>query len=130
MDSLIGKKVRVYRNLRRGCWSIQEKGRVVGYANSVLLTNASFKVNISGYERFQREGRKNVHAFVVGELVAIDCPRPQNLTIECTYNPKKSFNFYTVQKGFKGREYEFHHSELLTGAYCDAKTIFVRKRPE
>jgi hypothetical protein len=122
---LIGKSVRVYRNLQRNCWSVQHKGLVVAHATFVRLKNARFIVNQSGYERFLREKRKNVHAFVCGELVSLDEPTSEFSGTEVVYNPRVSNLFHTVSKCFKGREYFFSEQEVLKQAFCCGKTVFV-----
>lgn len=123
---LIGKHVRVYRNLTRGCWSVQHRGLVVAHATSVRLKNVRFVVNQSGYERFLRENRKNVHAFVTGELVEVDCPTPDIPgMMEVTYNPRVASLFHTVKKCFKGREWWFSPTEQLQHGWCSGKMVFV-----
>ena len=61
-------KVRVYWNLHRRKWSIQQDGLVIGHKESVNLTDASFVVRRKGQERVRREGTKNVHAFAFGYM--------------------------------------------------------------
>jgi len=63
-------QVRVYFNLHTKLWSIQcaKTRRVLGHANRVLLRDARFTVSQAGRERVLRERKKNVHAFVCGEL--------------------------------------------------------------
>jgi hypothetical protein len=64
------KKVKVYRNLHKGCYSIQYKGRVVAHADEVLIREPVFRVQPAGRKRVLRTKKKNVHAFVVGELIS------------------------------------------------------------
>ena len=63
-------RVRVYRNLRNGNWSIQVKTpkgwRVRGHATSVELLDADCHVSDAGRARVLREQRKNVHACIEG----------------------------------------------------------------
>jgi len=66
-------RVFVYFNLHRKCWSVRAlngryKGRVVAHCDRVLLTDVEFRVSEAGRQRVLREGRKNVHAGVVGSL--------------------------------------------------------------
>lgn len=92
--------VSVYRNLKYGrstppLYSIMHKGRVVARRHRVLLSNARFVVREAGRKRVLKEKRKNVHAFVVGELVdergifGIDA-NGKDLPVKVTYNPYKS----------------------------------------
>lgn len=79
-------KVRVYYNLHKGCLSVQgrtKKGwRVWKHTTEIMLKDVTFSVSQAGRERVIREGRKNVHAFVVGTLVDT-C----STSVRVTYNP-------------------------------------------
>ena len=61
-------KVRTYYNIHQNVFSIQDfkTSRVIDRAKDVFLTHPSFVVRQSGRKRVLAEGRKNVHAFVVG----------------------------------------------------------------
>jgi hypothetical protein len=67
-------RVRVYRNLRTGTLSLQtynkeKKGwRVTAHPDHVNLTNVKFVVREAGRQRVLRERRKNVHAWIEGDL--------------------------------------------------------------
>jgi len=63
------RPVRVYRNLTRNCYSIQQGGIVKAHADSVALEDVSWTVSQPGRRRVIRDGKKNVHAFAVGHLV-------------------------------------------------------------
>jgi hypothetical protein len=69
---LIGERVRVYRNLANGLLSVQSKikgsWKVAGHAESLLLYDVDFKVSEKGRQRVITHKRKNVHAFVYGNL--------------------------------------------------------------
>lgn len=64
-------RVRVYFNLHKKCFSVQDAStrRVIAHKNEVFLENVTFKVYEKGRQRVLREGKKNVHAFVIGNLV-------------------------------------------------------------
>ena len=69
-------RVEIYYNLHRSCWSVAalegpHKGLVIGYCQSALVAGARFTVSLAGNARVIREGRKNVHAFVRGRLLAV-----------------------------------------------------------
>lgn len=89
-------QVKVYWNLNKHCWSVQHKGKVVYHLPEVVLKDASFKVSEAGRQRVIKEGRKNVHAFVVGELILDNAPRSSYKTLgsPITYNPYKHPWFY------------------------------------
>lgn len=86
-------QVRVYYNLHRHTFSIQHKTpkgwRVRAYADEVMLKDVTFTVSEKGRQRVIREGRKNVHAYVVGTLVDTlpECE------VDVTYNPYKYSSF-------------------------------------
>lgn len=69
--------VEVYRNLHRDLWTIRatsgpDRGRVIGYAKRLLIHDARLVVQSAGRARALREKRRNVHAFVRGDLVAVE----------------------------------------------------------
>jgi hypothetical protein len=66
-----GRRVAVYYNLHYYVFSIKEggrNGRLLTHAAVCELSDASFEVESSGRARAIRQGRKNVHAYVVGTL--------------------------------------------------------------
>ena len=64
-------KVKVYKNLTKDTWSIQDykTRKVIGYSENIRLENAKFVVSEKTRQRVIKEGKKYVHAFVVGELI-------------------------------------------------------------
>lgn len=93
-------KVFVYRNLNRigHVYSIKSlegisKGRVIGYAPRIVIDNAQLVVSQAGRERVLRQKRKNVHAGVVGDLVAVSgwTTRMHNSKVEFKYCNEKTF---------------------------------------
>ena len=70
-------QVEIYCNLNNGLWSVRalegsNKGKVIGHAVSATVIRARFVVRTGGRLRVLREGQKNVHAFVRGELDAVE----------------------------------------------------------
>jgi hypothetical protein len=61
--------VRVFKNLKYGCFSIMQGGRIRASAKEVRLADVEFRVRTSGRERMLREQRRNVHAYAVGRLL-------------------------------------------------------------
>jgi hypothetical protein len=61
--------VRVFKNLKHGCYSIMQRGAVRASARQVRLCDVEFRVREAGRQRMLRERRRNVHAFAVGRLV-------------------------------------------------------------
>ena len=127
---MIGLKVFVYFNLRKKCWSVRYKGKVIAHASSVAIDNAEFKVSEKGRQRVLKSGVKNVHAGVAGFLRAVDFPVPGPFpkatpgpTIKLTeisYNPWKSKYFFDVftKKPIK---------KIFPNAWLCNKRVFVQK---
>jgi hypothetical protein len=94
----IGLRVMVYYNLHKKTFSVQYKGRIILYADYVKLGNVEFRVREGGKEKVRQEMRKNVHAFVIGDLLDY-CQYPcENMPPETndkviTYNPYKYDSF-------------------------------------
>jgi hypothetical protein len=82
---------KVYRNLRRKCYSLMNKGKVVRHETHLVLENVKFNVRPNGRDKVRREKRKNVHAFVEGELSA-PWPDYYGLT-KVSYNPYLNDSF-------------------------------------
>lgn len=90
-------KVFVYFNLHKKIWSVkalegENKGRVIMHCTSVELEDCTLKVSQAGRERVIREKQKNVHAGVVGRIVAYNAPC-ESTDIQVTYNPYKYNSF-------------------------------------
>jgi len=85
-------KVRVYRNLTKNCWSIQQGGKVIGHADALWLHGAKFTVQPGGNARVRRERKKFVHAFVDGEFYVMDKPRQ----VEPEWMPRVRYNPYEM----------------------------------
>jgi ABC-type Zn uptake system ZnuABC Zn-binding protein ZnuA len=83
-------KVFVYMNLKLKKWSVkamegENKGKVIFHSDKITLANCTFKVSEAGRQRVLREKQKNVHAGIVGTLVALDCVETAGTRI--TYDP-------------------------------------------
>lgn len=67
------EKVRVYRNLHNGLLSVQfyQKGkgwRLAGHTADLILFDCSFCVNETQRQRVIKKQKKEVHAYVIGEV--------------------------------------------------------------
>lgn len=91
-----------YRNLHRAMWSLRaedgpHKGKVVGHTTDVRLLDARLKVSEAGRQRVLAEGKKNVHAGVVGKVApegfAPEDFRSTLLSRKLNYNPYKAPTF-------------------------------------
>lgn len=61
--------VRVFKNLKHGCYSIMQRGVIRASARVVRLSDVEFRVGEKGRQRMIRDKRRNVHAFAIGRLV-------------------------------------------------------------
>lgn len=91
-------KVRIYYNLHRKQLSVQSKTpkgwRVVNHVSKVMLENVRFKVSEAGRQRVLRERKKNVHAFIEGDLVLDGNGGPIEADTLVSYNPYLRGSFY------------------------------------
>jgi hypothetical protein len=94
VEEFIGKKVMVYYNLHKHTFSVTYKSKVIAHADYVKLSNVEFRVRPGGKDRVRKEKSKNVHAFVIGNLIDF-CQYPCDDIPEepvgdiVTYNPYK-----------------------------------------
>jgi len=91
-------RVEVYFNLHKHTFSVRscKTGRVIGHTDEVHISNPTFVVRKAGRERVLRERKKNVHAFVRGDVTLFsDTNRPTLDTL--TYNPYKYASFVDKQ---------------------------------
>jgi len=90
-------KVEVYFNLHKRVFSIRScrTGRVIHHAKHVHIVNPKFVVREGGRQRVLRERKKNVHAFVRGNLTAFK-DSPSYLADTIGYNPYKYDSFVNV----------------------------------
>jgi hypothetical protein len=88
------KRVYVYFNFHKKCWSVRQEGKVVEHTNAVLLKDCRYLVGQAGRKRVLREKKKNVHAGVSGYMVDRVPALPEE-SKEITYNPYKFETFVT-----------------------------------
>ena len=98
-------KVAIYRNLHKNCLSVQSRervdyGKVIAYCKSIFVKRPKFIVREKGRLKVLEEGRKNVHAFIVGECSSLklwswlkDIKMGGNPTTKVFYNPYKYSTF-------------------------------------
>ena len=114
------KKVFVYRNLHKGCWSVKQGGLVKAHSTDepILLYETSLKVNRKGREKVLREKRKNVHAGVHGYLKP-PIPAYKTWTDGYVHSPKVTYNPYKYES--------FVDSDTENAVYYSP---FVRMEPQ
>lgn len=92
------KPVEVYRNVNKKgvVYSIRQDGCVVAHADEVILLNAEFIVQKVGSKKVKKTGKKNVHAWVRGDIVKTRVkPDTNKLKAKVVYNPRKNDSFVT-----------------------------------
>lgn len=91
------KKLQVYRNLHKDCYSVQQSGRVVAHVESITLCFADFLVANAGRLKVLKTGKKNVHARVSGylrhPLASNSLTREAKRSGVAKYNPFKFESF-------------------------------------
>lgn len=103
----------VYKNLHHHCWSVkalegEHKNKVIGHASSIELADCRMKVSQAGRARVCHDKVKNVHAGIVGKVIAVQwtterySPMPEvdqtpvdsiDNMIAVTYNPYEYSTF-------------------------------------
>ena len=89
-------RVEVYFNLHKYIWSVRscKTGRVMLHTDEVHIDNPTFVVRKAGRERVLREGKKNVHAFVRGDITVFNDFDPDYVDYTLvSYNPYKFDTF-------------------------------------
>ena len=92
-------RVEVYFNLHKHLFSVRSarSGRVILHTDKVHIHNPEFVVRQGGRQRVLREGKKNVHAFVRGEITYFTDFDPDYLDYTLVaYNPYKHETFVDV----------------------------------
>jgi hypothetical protein len=97
-----GQKVRVHFNLHSLDWSIvamdgPDKGRVIGHASRVTLTDCTFRVSEASRQKVIAKRCRSVHAWIHG-LLAPTVPAPPDAT-GFTYNPYRAPTFTRRDNG-------------------------------
>ena len=100
------REVKVYKNLRKNCWSVKQDGLVKARPKFVAIDHAKFKVSEAGRQRVLASGVKNVHAYVVGSISLIynvhfnwDELFDATALTKVIYNPFVHSTFITSSKG-------------------------------
>lgn len=123
LSTLVACQVRVYRNLTRKCWSVEYRENylrgsksahrwvVAGHSQALVLQDVRFTVNPATRDRVRATGKKEVHAWAIGRLVACAewCGTDGGLYFRAAgmchtligYNPKRD-DLFTVREAPAG----------------------------
>jgi hypothetical protein len=98
LTKLIGTRVKVYRNLNNGQFSVKTD-KVQGYTTDLTLSDVKFTGGHSKAQKdIQNGAPRSVHAYAVGTLVKLG-PSPLSGAQEVTYRPKERAGFYIRATG-------------------------------
>ena len=100
-------RVHVYYNLHKKCLSVRQRGKVIDHTSMSSVKYAPFHVQRAGRKSVLNEKRKNVHAYVSGERVAVASYDSSSERI--TYNPYKNKTFVSVETGLP-----VHKKDIVT----------------
>lgn len=103
------KKVFVYKNLHKDCWSVKQNGLVKAHTDKINLWDCAFQVNAKGRQKVLDEQRKNVHAGIKGYIDELDLDLGDG-AVEVTYNPYKYDSF--VDKATEAPVYSMEVAKL------------------
>jgi len=128
------QKVRVYWNLHKKMWSVQDvkSGKVVAHRQFITIRDAKFVVRKGGQKRVRQEGKKNVHAFAVGyvndeyNINNIKAkPNPRFNWYRVTYNPYKH-DYFMLEEDEVPRDWVGDiHMESLYHEHGIASRVYV-----
>ena len=104
------KKVEVYFNLHKKCWSIRQAGKPVVHADFVEIKEPQFVVQQGGNARVRREKRKNVHAGISGYIDHLGMGSYGSVGVPVTYNPYNNETF--IEKDSKKPIYHSNYAKL------------------
>lgn len=117
----IGDIVDIYKNLHvDNGYSIRsaKSGLVLAHATTITLKNCRFYVSESGRQKTIEQKRKRVHAWVRGELTAINQVMDTSFERTIYYNPYVTQHFLDIA----ANTYIYEEKEIhLEGKYCYAK---------
>jgi len=120
------KLVDVYWNLHKCKYSVRDcyTGKVFDHRSSLVLKDATFNVQKGGRQRVLREGKKNVHASIRGEMfesVPLQLILLGHLKFrEITYDPYKFSTFvYSVNSE------PITDAEWVVMSTCDTSKAFI-----
>lgn len=93
---MIGTTVRVHVNLHRGDFTITDPKtrKRIGSADDITLTGVTFKVSEARRQAVIRQGQREVHAWAIGTVVAINTAPDVDALRAVTYNPHRAPLFH------------------------------------
>ena len=124
------RRVYVYRNLHKNCWSVRQDGLIVQHTKAVSLKDVRFLVGQTGRKRVLKEKRKNVHAGISGYLMGfreshkdINVPRSPAAAFfpnsaQVVYNPYKYKTFVKTEDRTAVKKARFASLSIDNGVFA------------
>ena len=112
-------RVQVYYNLHKKRLSVRNRGKVIKHADIVALENVKFHVQPAGQAKVRKNKRKNVHAYVAGDLASKQSFSNAEELELVKYNPYKN-DFFVDLKGNEMRS-------IYEKAFIKNREIFVKR---
>ena len=107
------RKVFVYKNLHKNCWSVRQDGLVKAHAKCLYMWDCLFQVNQKGRERVIKEKQKNVHAGILGYITNVPV---RNVGLKpIGYNPYK---YKTFVQGLSQKPI-YHSQEVVLSTFLN-----------
>tara|TARA_R100000541_G_C1865226_1_gene79904 strand:+ start:297 stop:665 length:369 start_codon:yes stop_codon:yes gene_type:complete len=121
------QKVRVYWNLHKKMWSVQDvkSGKVVSHRQFITIRDAKFVVRKGGQKRVRDEGKKNVHAFAVGYVVDRRFPDRTFNWDRVVYNPYKHDYFMLGEDAVSKDWIGIIHMESMHHEHGVASRVYI-----
>jgi len=116
------KKVSVYRNLHKKCFSVKQGSRVIFHSRCIFLKNVNFRVNERIRQIVIGKKQKQVHAFVDGFICENFEITPCNFK-KVYYNPYTTRTF--VYEESDGVQNECPSSNKCHLAINQVKTVLL-----
>jgi hypothetical protein len=111
--TVVGDSVLVYRNLNKpSFFSIKQstgayKGKVTGYANSIVIKNPDFKLSEASRKRCLSQNSRNVHCYLTGQFISAfegDVNLSSITDFErVSYSPYVGGYFFTLERDGTGQ---------------------------
>ncbi|BAZ18894.1 hypothetical protein NIES4071_107790 (plasmid) [Calothrix sp. NIES-4071] len=126
--SYYGRRVAVYYNLHYCVFSIKEGGRngcLLTHAGMCEISDATFEVESAGRARAIRQGRKNVHAYVVGTLRALSWDILDNHVVHQLINQGYQIITYNLHR----EHHQFYYQDSVKySPIIEAKSVILNNK--
>jgi len=115
------RRVIAYKNLTRGTWSVAElkgergRGKLLSHHVTLTLANCQFHVSEASRTRMLRTRQREVHAWVIGDLVET----APSAGTRVSYNPFKGPKFVRCTDGSTVETARIAHFTAADGVFVE-----------